>query len=273
MGLTVREHLVLAHRAHFERHRCWSDFFSVRALFPPSSSRPSRWTPCWSCSVSRRSPRPRCRSFPSGWPGWSRSGGRWRPSPAVVLLDEPLSGLDVRATEKLTAAFEPRRGEQCRRTVAAHGRTRRRVGAGALQQDLRAQLRRAHRAGNAGRGPVGSGRPGGLPRGRGRHGGTGAGSGGTWGRPAPMAVGDLPRGSPRHERAHAGRRGPRRELRRIASALRRVARGGGGLARCRAGRQRSRQEHVGPSRVRSGALIGGQRPLRRDRHHERPPTS
>src|SRR5271170_4337083 len=33
MGLTVREHLELAHRAHFERHRCWSDFFTVRGLF------------------------------------------------------------------------------------------------------------------------------------------------------------------------------------------------------------------------------------------------
>src|SRR5271155_5881158 len=37
MGLTVREHLVLAHRAHFERHRCWSDFFTVRGLLAPST--------------------------------------------------------------------------------------------------------------------------------------------------------------------------------------------------------------------------------------------
>ncbi len=43
--------------------------------------------------------------------------------PRVVLLDEPLSGLDVRATEKLTAAFERCVVEQQRRPVSAHGRT------------------------------------------------------------------------------------------------------------------------------------------------------
>ena len=36
MGMTVRDHLVLAHRAHYERRRCWSDLVNLRALFPSS---------------------------------------------------------------------------------------------------------------------------------------------------------------------------------------------------------------------------------------------
>ena len=141
MGLTVREHLVLAHRAHFERHRCWSDFFSVRALFPPSTLETEQVDALLELLGLTAIAKTQVSVLPLGLARLVEVGRALATQPRVVLLDEPLSGLDVRATEKLTAAFERVGVEQCRRAVTAHGRTRRGVGAGALQQDLRAQLR------------------------------------------------------------------------------------------------------------------------------------
>jgi len=53
----------------------------------------------------------------------------------VVLLDEPLSGLDILATDNLTAAFQ-RVVEQSTIGLSCSCRTRRGLGVGALKQDL-----------------------------------------------------------------------------------------------------------------------------------------
>ena len=106
MGLTVREHLVLAHRAHFERHRCWSDFFSVRALFPPSTLETEQVDALLELLGLTAIAKTQVSVLPLGLARLVEVGRALATQPRVVLLDEPLSGLDVRATEKLTAAFE-----------------------------------------------------------------------------------------------------------------------------------------------------------------------
>ena len=42
MGLTVREHLVLAYRARVARHRLWRDMLDPRSLLPPSTAENER---------------------------------------------------------------------------------------------------------------------------------------------------------------------------------------------------------------------------------------
>ena len=42
LGLTVREHLVLAHRARVAPTRLWSDMLTPRSLFPPSAEENER---------------------------------------------------------------------------------------------------------------------------------------------------------------------------------------------------------------------------------------
>lgn len=106
MGLTVREHLVLAHRAHFERHRCWSDFFSVRALFPPSPLETEQVDALLELLGLTAIAKIQVSVLPLGLARLVEVGRALATRPRVVLLDEPLSGLDVRATEKLTTAFE-----------------------------------------------------------------------------------------------------------------------------------------------------------------------
>ena len=106
MGLTVREHLVLAHRAHFERHRCWSDFFSVRGLFPPSTLETEQVDALLELLGLTAIAKTQVSVLPLGLARLVEVGRALATQPRVVLLDEPLSGLDVRATEKLTAAFE-----------------------------------------------------------------------------------------------------------------------------------------------------------------------
>ncbi len=58
MGLTVREHLVLAYRARVAPTRLWRDMFDPRSLLPPPRPRTSGWTDCSSSCGSPGWPRP-----------------------------------------------------------------------------------------------------------------------------------------------------------------------------------------------------------------------
>jgi ABC-type branched-subunit amino acid transport system ATPase component len=106
MGLTVRDHLVLAHRAHYERRRCWSDFFSLRGVFPPPKFETEQVDALLELLGLRDIAKTQVSVLPLGLTRLVEVGRALATHPRVVLLDEPLSGLDVRATEKLTAAFE-----------------------------------------------------------------------------------------------------------------------------------------------------------------------
>jgi len=106
MGLTVRDHLVLAHRAHYERRRCWSDFFSLRGMFPPPKLETEQVDALLELLGLADIAKTQVSVLPLGLARLVEVGRALATHPRVVLLDEPLSGLDVRATEKLTAAFE-----------------------------------------------------------------------------------------------------------------------------------------------------------------------
>ena len=106
MGLTVRDHLVLAHRAHYERRRCWSDLFSLRAMFPPTKLETEQVDALLELLGLTAIAKTQVSVLPLGLARLVEVGRALATHPNVVLLDEPLSGLDVRATEKLTAAFE-----------------------------------------------------------------------------------------------------------------------------------------------------------------------
>jgi ABC-type branched-subunit amino acid transport system ATPase component len=106
MGMTVRDHLVLAHRAHYERRRCWSDFFSLRAMLPPSRLETEQVDALLGLLGLTAIAKTQVSILPLGLARLVEVGRALATHPRVVLLDEPLSGLDARATEKLTAAFE-----------------------------------------------------------------------------------------------------------------------------------------------------------------------
>ena len=61
MGLTVREHLMLAHRARVAPQRLWRDMLDPRSLLPPSKNENERVEHCSSCCTS---------------PGWRRRRSR-----------------------------------------------------------------------------------------------------------------------------------------------------------------------------------------------------
>jgi len=106
MGLSVRDHLVLGHRVHYERRRFWSDLVSFRALFPPTKFETETVDYLLDLLGLTRIADTPVAVLPLGLSRLVEVGRALATRPSVVLLDEPLSGLDYRATENLTAAFE-----------------------------------------------------------------------------------------------------------------------------------------------------------------------
>jgi ABC-type branched-subunit amino acid transport system ATPase component len=106
MGMTVRDHLVLAHRAHYERRRCWSDLLSLRALARPSAFESERVDSLLELLGLTTVADTQVSVLPLGLARLVEVGRALAVAPRVLLLDEPLSGLDVRATDRLLSAFE-----------------------------------------------------------------------------------------------------------------------------------------------------------------------
>ena len=106
MGMTVRDHLVLAHRAHYERRRCWSDLVNFRAVFPPTDLETQQVDALLELLGLTEIAKTQVSVLPLGLARLVEVGRALATNPKVVLLDEPLSGLDVHATDNLTAAFE-----------------------------------------------------------------------------------------------------------------------------------------------------------------------
>ena len=106
MGLSVRDHLVLGHRVHYERRRFWSDLLSFRAVFPPTTFETETVDNLLDLLGLTNIANTPVAVLPLGLSRLVEVGRALATCPTVVLLDEPLSGLDYKATEKLTAAFE-----------------------------------------------------------------------------------------------------------------------------------------------------------------------
>jgi ABC-type branched-subunit amino acid transport system ATPase component len=105
MGLTVREHLVLAHRARTARHRLWRDMFDPRSLFPASKAENDRVDGLLELLRLTRVAKAPVAALPLGVLRLVEVGRALASEPEVLLLDEPLSGLDIKASENLLVVF------------------------------------------------------------------------------------------------------------------------------------------------------------------------
>jgi branched-chain amino acid transport system ATP-binding protein len=104
MGLTVREHLLLADRVRHSRRRLWSDAFIGGALRQESSAERERidaWLELFDLGNGDR----RVDSLPLGTSRLVEVGRAFAKEPSVVLLDEPFSGLNPLEADALMLAL------------------------------------------------------------------------------------------------------------------------------------------------------------------------
>jgi ABC-type branched-subunit amino acid transport system ATPase component len=104
-GLTVREHLVLAYRARVARTRLWRDMFDPRCLLPAPAAENERVDGLLELLRLTRVAKAPVAALPLGVVRLVEVGRALASDPSVLLLDEPLSGLDMHASDKLCEVF------------------------------------------------------------------------------------------------------------------------------------------------------------------------
>ncbi|WP_261566068.1 ABC transporter ATP-binding protein [Frankia gtarii] len=105
MGLTVREHFALAHRMRHCRSRVWTDLFlggSLRRCDPAERERVDALLEMLSLTPLADK---EVDSLPLGTSRLVEVGRALATAPSVMLLDEPLSGLDAHEAERLAGTL------------------------------------------------------------------------------------------------------------------------------------------------------------------------
>ena len=105
MGLTVREHLVLAYRARVVPQRMWRDMLDPRALFRTSPGETEKVDSLLELLHLTHVAKAPVAALPLGVIRLVEVGRALASQPRVLLLDEPLSGLDLHGSENLISVF------------------------------------------------------------------------------------------------------------------------------------------------------------------------
>jgi ABC-type branched-subunit amino acid transport system ATPase component len=106
MGLTVREHLVLAHRVRYARSRLWKDMFTAGSLRRPDQAEQERVDGLLDLLLLTPFSDQLADSLPLGTSRLVEVGRALAVGPKVILLDEPLAGLDAHEAERLAGALK-----------------------------------------------------------------------------------------------------------------------------------------------------------------------
>lgn len=105
LGLTVREHLVLAHRVRYARRRLWSDLISGRNLWPPDSDETDQVNALLEMLGIADIANQPVAGLPLGLSRRVELGRALASSPSILLLDEPFSGLDSHESEQVVGGL------------------------------------------------------------------------------------------------------------------------------------------------------------------------
>jgi ABC-type branched-subunit amino acid transport system ATPase component len=105
IGLTVREHLMLAYRIRHSRSRLWKDVFAAGCLRRPASAEVERVDHLIALLHLEDVAATMVDALPLGTARLVEVGRALATSPSLVLLDEPLAGLDSHETERLGEAL------------------------------------------------------------------------------------------------------------------------------------------------------------------------
>jgi ABC-type branched-subunit amino acid transport system ATPase component len=101
LGLTVQEHLILAHRVRYARKRLWTDLIDARAWRAPDPSETEHVESLLDMLGLKDVAAEPVAGLPLGIARRVEMGRAIASSPTLLLLDEPFSGLDVKESEQV----------------------------------------------------------------------------------------------------------------------------------------------------------------------------
>ena len=156
--------MVVAYRARVSPHRMWRDMFDPRSLLPPSKAENEKVDGLLELLHLTRVAKAPVAALPLGILRLVEVGRALASDPQVLLLDEPLSGLDIKASENLLGVFRhivDQADPPLSLILVEHDVAAVLV---PLRPGLRPRLRRAHRRRHPRADPPGSRSAGRLPR-------------------------------------------------------------------------------------------------------------